>query len=228
MDTQITDAPPTGEQHIKMSYEEFVAGVDEDAHAEWVDGEVIFFMPPKTMHQRIGQFLAGLLSMYVQMLRLGEVLSAPLEMRAMPDGNAREPDILFVANEHRERLTERRLEGPADLVVEIISNESVGRDRGDKFYEYEEAGVREYWIVDPRPGKQRVDVWWLAAEGKYQAVVPDDHGRYHSQVLPGFWIHAGWLTQEPLPDTLMVLAEMRGIAPDVVQAFRDAFTAEQP
>lgn len=226
MTTHIPEAARTGEQRVKMSYDEFVTSVDEDAHAEWVDGEVIFFMPPKTIHQRIAQFLTSMLSMYVQMLRLGEVLSAPLEMRARPDGNAREPDILFVANEHRDRLTERRLEGPADLIVEIISDESVGRDRGDKFYEYEEAGVREYWIVDPRPGRQRVDVWWLTTEGKYQAILPDDHGRYHSHVLPGFWLRASWLTQEPLPDTLVALAEMRGVAPDVVQAFRDAFTKE--
>ncbi len=226
MTTRTVDAS-VGETHIKMSYEEFATSVDEDAHAEWVDGEVIFFMPPKDIHQELVGFLYRLIAQFADFFQLGIARVAPLEMRAKPDGNARSPDILFVANEHRERLTERRLEGPADLVVEIISNESVGRDRGDKFYEYEEAGVREYWIIDPRPGKQRVDVWWLTTEGKYQAIVPDDHGRYRSHVLPGFWLHAGWLTQEPLPDTLMVLAEMRGLAPEVVQAFRDAFTTGQ-
>lgn len=228
MTTHIIEAPPTGEQRIKMSYDDYIISVDEDAHAEWVNGEVIFFMPPKTIHQRIVRFFADLLSMYAQLLNAGEVLSAPFEMRVTPESNAREPDILFVANEHRDRLTELRLEGPADLVVEIISKESVGRDRGDKFYEYEEAGVPEYWIVDPRPGKQRVDVWTLSAEGQYQPIVPDEQGRYRSQVLPGFWLRADWLTQEPLPDVMATLAEMRGIAPEVVQAFRDAFTQPHP
>lgn len=221
--TIIPEAPPVNETRIKMSYDEFITSVDEDAHAEWVDGEVIFFMPPKDIHQAISGFLFRLMAQFVELLQLGVMRHAPFEMRAKPDGNAREPDILFVASEHRARLTEHRLEGPADLVVEIISTESVGRDRGDKFYEYEEAGVREYWIVDPRPGKQRLDMWHLSAEGQYQPIVPDANGRYQSQVLPGFWLRAEWLTQEPLPDVIATLAEMRGLAPEVVQAFRAAF-----
>lgn len=69
--------------------------------------------------------------------------------------SGREPDLLFISNETAQRLTERKLEGAADLVIEIIFPESVRRDRYEKFDEYEEAGVREYWIIDPRPGKQR-------------------------------------------------------------------------
>ena len=47
------------------------------------------------------------------------------------------------------------LDGPADLVIEVISDDSVTRDRVEKFDEYLEAGVREYWVIDPRPGQQR-------------------------------------------------------------------------
>lgn len=222
MDAQIVEASTT-EQRVKMSYDDFQLSVNE-THAEWVNGEVIFFMPPKTVHQRIVTFLTTLMSLYARFFVLGETLSAPFEMRAKPDGNAREPDILFVANEHRERLTDRRLEGPADLIVEVISTESVGRDRGDKFYEYQEAGVREYWIIDPRPGKQRIDVWWLTDEGQYQAIVPNAEGRYISTILPGFWISPAWLWQEPPPETLLVLAEMRGVSAQAAQQIRDLLT----
>lgn len=55
----------------------------------------------------------------------------------------------FVAEEHLDRLQEMHLEGPADLVVEIVSPESRLRDRGEKFAEYELAGVSEYWLLDP-------------------------------------------------------------------------------
>ncbi len=83
-------------------------------------------------------FLATLLKIFVQLHQLGHVLPAPVAMRAIPNGNAREPDILFLATEHLDRLTETELNGPADLVIEVILTESMARDRGDKFYEYQE------------------------------------------------------------------------------------------
>jgi Uma2 family endonuclease len=202
-----------------MSYAEFVQWADEDTHAEWVDGEVIVFMPPKVRHQRLVSFLHTLLSTFVNLFGLGEVHTAPLEMRLHTgegEGSAREPDILFVAAEHRARLTEDRLDGPADLVIEIISEGSVARDRADKFYEYQEAGVREYWIIDPRPGKERLDWYVLTEQGKYQAVLPDEQGRYHAALLPGFWLHPDWLWQEPLPDPLHMLMQL----PEAEQALR--------
>ena len=67
--------------------------------------------------------------------------------------SAREPDVLFLAKEHLGRLRDSHIEGPADLVVEIVSKESRGRDRGEKFYEYGEGGVPEYWLLDPIPFK---------------------------------------------------------------------------
>ena len=57
--------------------------------------------------------------------------------------------MLFVATERRERIQSAYLDGPADLAVEIVSPESIARDRGDKFAEYEAGGVREYWLMNP-------------------------------------------------------------------------------
>jgi Uma2 family endonuclease len=132
-----------------------------------------------------------------------------------PDSRPREPDLVFIAAENLGRLTDKRLNGPADLAIEVLSDESVGRDRDDKFYEYQDGGVREYWIIDPRPGKERVDCYWLTPEGRYQAILPDATGRYHARVLPDFWFHPDWLRQEPLPNPLLVLAE---IAPQAMRA----------
>jgi Uma2 family endonuclease len=209
-----------GEQRITMSYEEFLEQVDESTHAEWVDGEAIIFMPPTILHQRITMFLSWLLFSYINIFKLGELLSAPVEMRIHPDGNAREPDLIFVAREHLDRLTDKRLTGPADLAIELVSNESIHRDRTEKFYEYQAGGVREYWLIDPRPGQQRVDCYWLAQESKYLPIAPDEQARYHSHVLPGFWFREAWLWQEPLPDPLMTLAEIRGLSPEETQTLR--------
>lgn len=204
------------EQHLTMSYEEFLAWSSEDTHAEWVEGEVIVFVPPKTIHQQIVGFLHNLLSLYANLFQLGVVLTDPFEMRIRDGKSSREPDLLFIAQEHLERLTPEHLEGPADLVIEIVSDESVARDRTDKFYEYQEAGVREYWIIDPRPGTVRVDFYHLTTAGQFQATLPDNEGRYYAAVLPDFWFRPDWLQQEPLPDPLTTLAE---IAP---QALREA------
>jgi Uma2 family endonuclease len=207
---QPSTAPSTQDQRLRMSYEEFLAWADEDVHAEWVDGEVIVQMPPKEPHQRVVAFLVQLMGLFIQLFHLGRLLPAPFEMRAIPDGPAREPDLIFIAREHLDRLSPERLSGPADLVVEVISDDSVARDRADKFYEYQAAGVREYWILDSRPGLERADFYVLDEKDRYRPVPPDTDSRYHSTVLPGFWLQVNWVTSAEPPAVLTALAQIVG------------------
>ncbi|HYN88115.1 MAG TPA: Uma2 family endonuclease, partial [Ardenticatenaceae bacterium] len=190
----VQDAPP---QPLEMSYEEFLSLVGEEMLlAEWVDGEVLLFMPPKEVQQRTAGFLYHLLDLYATLLGLGRVLIAPFEMKL--ERSAREPDILFVATANLHRLTADRLEGPADLIVEIVSPDSVYRDRQRKFREYAAAGVPEYWIVDPRERKQRADFYALNTEGQYDLFATEDTERVESHVLPGFWPRPALLWEEEL------------------------------
>ena len=206
-----TTTPLAGqEQRLRMSYEEYLAWADEDVHAEWVNGEVIVQMPPKQPHQIFVAFLIQLLGMFIQLFHLGRLLPAPFEMRAVPNGSAREPDLLFVARHHLNRLTEARLSGPADLGVEIVSDDSVGRDRVDKLAEYQAAGIPEYWIIDSRPGHARADFYVFDPTGHYQPVPVDPAGRYHSTVLAGFWLQVEWLVATEPPDVLQALAQIVG------------------
>ncbi|NJK79250.1 MAG: Uma2 family endonuclease [Chloroflexaceae bacterium] len=211
------DISSTTEQRIKMSYTEFLAYVDEDAHAEWVDGEALIFMPPKTRHQLLVNFFQRILAQYAELVGAGVVITAPFEMKLRPDGNSREPDMLFVATEHLARLTDERLAGPADIVVEVVSPSSVQRDYADKFLEYQQAGVREYWIIDPREGVQQVYGYTLAAEGHYQPIAADAEGRSASTVLAGFWLRPAWLWQESAPTVFDVMMEM---APHALRSTR--------
>lgn len=133
--------------------------------------------------------------------------------------HGREPDLLFVAREHQERLKDTYLDGPADLVVEIILPESIGRDRGEKFYEYEQAGIPEYWLLDP---ERRWAEFYQLDAGRYRLVLGDETGEYHSAVLPGFWLRVDRLWQEPLPTPLRALAEIVGLDPAVLEAFEQA------
>ena len=203
------------EVHIPMSYQEYQQSFDEDVHVEWVNGEAIIFMSAATRHQLIVTYLIHLLRSYVEFFRLGELLSAPYEMKASPHSNAREPDILFVKAENRHYLEEQRLSGAADLVVEVVSPESVKRDNEDKFAEYEAAGIREYWIIDPRPEELRAEFWVLDEHGQYQSMAT--HGTiYHSTVLPGFWLNTVWLWDTERYSALAAFAEIAGLPQEMV------------
>jgi Uma2 family endonuclease len=209
-----TTVPVEQELRLKMSYEEFLALPGDGRQMEWVDGEAIIFMPPSIRHQLLSGFLFSLLNNFVGLFNLGRVIAAPAEMRTRPDGPAREPDLLFIAREHLDRLTEQRLAGPADLIVEIVSPESVGRDRREKFVEYAAAGVPEYWWIDPRPRQHRFEPFTLSSSGNYEPIPPDAQGRFHSLVLPGFWLDPTWLWQDPLPEPLPLLLT---IAPTAIE-----------
>jgi Uma2 family endonuclease len=193
-----------------MTYEEFLAWAGEDTRAEWVNGEVIVLMPPKTHHQLILVFLTHLLDGFAQVFGSGKIIASPFEMKLSAQGSSREPDLLFISRAHLSRLTEDRLDGPADLVVEIISDDSVTRDRVDKFDEYEAARIPEYWIIDPRPTRQRANFYQLDERGQYQAVPVGADGLYHSKILSGFWLRADWLWAEELPSPLWALGQIAG------------------
>ncbi len=180
-----------------VTYEEWRATASESRQSEWVDGEVIEFMPTKLAHALASGLLMRLLAWFVERHDVGVVIGPPFEMRLVR--SAREPDILFVAAANLDRLGDLRLDGPADLVVELISDDSVARDRVEKRAEYEAAGVREYWIHDPRPGRQGFELLVLGDDGHYAPVAPDATGRFHSAVLPGLWIDPAWIRRDPLP-----------------------------
>lgn len=189
---------------VMNTFEEFIEWVDEDTSAEWLDGEVIFMSPASTRHQLIIGFLHKLIGFFVEKHDLGLVLSAPYKMKLGQYGP--EPDLLFVTHENADRIRKTFLDGPADLVIEVISFESIGRDRGRKFIAYEAAGIPEYWLFDPE--REVAEFYELGSNGRYQLVQLPDDGRYSSQVLPGFWLNANWLWQMPLPPVLDVLRQL--------------------
>lgn len=187
----------------RMTYEEFLAWADEDTLAEWVDGEVIVTSPASLQHQTVAGFLLQLVSLAVEAWQLGLVIPPPFQMKLQRSG--REPDLIHLAREHLDRLRPTYLDGPADLVVEIVSPESVGCDRGEKFTEYEAAGIPEYWLVDPQ--RRWAEFYRLEGE-RYHMAFQGAERRYDSAVLPGFWLRVEWLWQDPLPPVLDVLRQL--------------------
>ena len=194
--------PPAG----PVSFEEFLAWCDEDTHAEWVDGEIIMMSPASDQHQDLSDFLITVIRFYNEAHQLGWVRSAPFIMRTNVHPSGREPDILFVTAARRNLVQPTFLDGPADLIIEIVSPESIGRDRGEKFVEYEAAGVKEYWLIDPL--RQQAEFYQLDDQGVYRVAALGADDTYHSIMLPGFWLRVAWLWQKPLPPLLSVLKEL--------------------
>jgi Uma2 family endonuclease len=122
----------------------------------------------------------------------------------------REPDLLFIAQAHMARLKDIYVDGPPDLIVEIISPESAARDRGEKLYEYEAGGVPEYWLIDPL--RKRAEFYRPGELGLYEPIFSGREGVFHSEAVPGFWLRVEWLWQEPLPKMDDVLLEVGGEA----------------
>lgn len=196
-------------QRLKMSYEEYLNVASETQITEWVDGEVIIHMPPIFEHQYLAGFLQALLLAFILDFDLGELVVAPFEVKLWADGPSREPDLAFVHHSNQVQLNRKskRFNGAPDLIVEIVSPSSVRDDRVDKFMEYEQAGVKEYWIIDPRSRRQRVDVYGRhLVTGMFEEISLDEAGRFHSTVLTGFWLDPDWLWQNVLPDYRSCLA----------------------
>ncbi|MCC7368471.1 MAG: Uma2 family endonuclease [Chloroflexi bacterium] len=180
-----------------MSFEDFHDWLDEDRRAEWVDGEIVEMSPSNLGHQDILTFLTLWLGTYIDRFRLGRLYLPPTLMHLPTRPSGREPDLLFVANQNLHRLQRTYVDGPADLVVEIVSPDSIVRDGRDKLLEYEQAGVPEYWIIDELRDEARFFV--LQEDGRYRRIEPSPTGIYTSTVLPGLSLRIEWLWRRPLP-----------------------------
>jgi Uma2 family endonuclease len=215
------DAP----ERIQSSYDEYRRHASETRISEWVDGEMITYIPPLLRHQEISVFLLNLFSAFVAVMKSGMIIAAPFEVKLWPDGPSREPDLLFVSNDNLERLSEKRFDGGPDLVIEVVSAGSVREDKVRKFEEYERAGVAEYWIIDPRRHLETAEFFRLDESGIYQPVEVDENGVYQSDTLSGFWLNVDWLWMDPLPNHQLKLAEIIKDNTAVPDELRRLYTA---
>lgn len=127
---------------------------DESERVEIINGEAFMMAPPSRIHQEISVAIAAQLYNYLEGKRC-KVYSAPFVVRLFEeDGNNPEdvdtmvePDISVVCDPGK--LDDHGCKGAPDLIIEILSRSTRRYDRMTKFELYRQAGVREYWIVDP-------------------------------------------------------------------------------
>src|ERR1700741_5148372 len=114
----------------RMSFEDFLSTYD-GVHAEWVDGTAFLMSPGNTPQSRLTRFLGAVIQIWAEEHELGEAFIAPLSVKM--ETSAREPDVFFFRREHLDRVHKTFVDGPPDLVIEIISRDTRGVDRGEKF-----------------------------------------------------------------------------------------------
>jgi Uma2 family endonuclease len=147
---------------------------------------VLFVTPaPRYRHQAAVWRLGPRLALFVEEGDLGEVLGAPFDVE-LPWGISSpvQPDILFFRNGNRPRREDARFAGVPDLVVEVLSPKTAERDRTIKLEAYRQAGVPEYWMVDPDACTLEV---YILAGHRYVELCRGGIGEVvWSAVVPGF------------------------------------------
>jgi Uma2 family endonuclease len=163
---------------------------DEDVRCEIMDGEALMLAAPDRVHQDISMALSNYLYNFLKG-KTCKVYTAPFAVRLNPekdlsDDTVLEPDIAVVCDPSK--LDKRGCNGPPDLIVEILSPSTARYDRFAKLHKYQEAGVREYWIVDPETKTIQVCILEpdpAGGTGRYMLTVYGDTGTVPVTVLPG-------------------------------------------
>ena len=187
---------------VDVPHDVFMQEYAED-FCEWIDGTVIKMSPVHDRHDMITRYLAILLETYFAYRPLGVIRQQPFVMHyefEQEDGQKkrrdREPDIMVILNDNLANLKETYMDGAADIVIEVVSPESVARDYSEKLYEYERIGVAEYWIIDPM--KKACRFYHLNPQQAFVLQPVEDN--YYSPALPGLVLNIPTLWQAILPN----------------------------
>src|SRR5438067_5852597 len=137
-----------GPEQGHWTYKDYAALPDDGHRYEIVDGVLYMAPSPNRGHQNAAFEIASYLRTHVKLSGLGQVYIAPFDVELNPQ-TVVQPDVVVVLNQNLDRITELRIIGAPDLVVEVSSPGTVGYDREKKQRAYARAGVPEYWIADP-------------------------------------------------------------------------------
>jgi Uma2 family endonuclease len=180
----ITNPAHPWPQQGQWTYEDYLRLPDDGRRYEIIEGVLYVTNAPAYAHQFTVIKLSAKLDAFVSERQLGVVLAAPFEVHLPRIAIPVQPDILFIAAAQQPKPDAKYFEGAPDLIVEVLSPESIRRDQHIKFGAYERAGVREYWIANPKT--RTITVHMLPAGGQ-EYVLLDQFApgeTLHSAILP--------------------------------------------
>jgi Uma2 family endonuclease len=167
-------------------------------YCEYVEGDIVAVRPVSLRHEQLRNWLRMVFQAHLSLIQAGIVLGSPFIMHVERfPMRRREPDLMIVLNDSLSLLLDTELAGPADIVIEIVSEATGGTDYGDKFLEYEAGGVGEYWIVDPL--RQRVCISRRDEDGRFVTILDGSDGEYATPALPKFMLDVALLWHDELP-----------------------------
>jgi len=167
---------------VVMTYTDYAALPDDGRRYELHDGEIEVTPAPSTKHQTVVKNLLFLLEGYLREHRIGTLLQAPVDL-ILSETTVLQPDLLVVLRGRESLITDRGIEGPPDLVVEVLSPGTASRDRKSKFQLYARHGVSHYWIVDPNA--RRLEAYGIMSTGYALSGVLEGEGELSSDLFPG-------------------------------------------
>ena len=179
--------PTAARSNVRLTYDDFVLFPEDGKRHELIDGVHYVTPSPNLGHQELlGRLHLAIGNFLVGRRHLGRVFLSPLDV-VLSYYDVVEPDLLFVAGDQQDILTEANVQGPPALVIEILSRSTRKRDEGIKRRLFEAKGVREYWIVDPKG--HRVVVFRRQDDGSFPRASDLDAGHaatLETPLLPGF------------------------------------------
>jgi Uma2 family endonuclease len=147
-----------------LTYEDYAALPADGRRYELHEGKVSVTPAPSPLHQQVIRNLLGVLDAHVKRRRLGEVLVSPVDC-ILGETTVVQPDILFVETARLTWISERGVEGPPTLAIEVLSPSTRAADRGVKAQIYARYQVAHYWIADP---ELRTIEAYVLEDGEYR------------------------------------------------------------
>ena len=170
---------------IVLTYDDYRDLPNDRNRYEVLDGELSVTPAPSTRHQRISGRLYLTLAHHVLANQLGDIYAAPTDLILTPT-TVVQPDLIFIGNDRRGIVTERAIEGPPTLVIEILSATTRRTDRQTKAQIYAKHGLPHYWLIDP--DQQTVEAYELAGD-QYNLVVKGQNAElFNPTLFPGLSI----------------------------------------
>lgn len=166
------------------TYDDYARLPENGFRYEVIQGALYMSPAPRPRHQRAAFRLAHLLEACLESTPAGEVYLAPIDVILPGLADPVQPDLIFIAAERLDIVSEIRIEASPDMIAEVLSPATAQRDRTLKFDTYARAGVREYWIVDPAPNARTVEVYVLRGEAYALAGTFGPGDVMVSEVLP--------------------------------------------
>lgn len=188
-----------------VTVEQFRRLVHDGQKADLIDGVIYMASPDSARSNDLTGFVEFLLRGFVRAREQSGRVFVTRFAFEVNEYRSPEPDVAYVCPERTHLIAESGMQGGPDIAVEVVSRESRGRDYGEKKALYQDAGVSEYWIIDPI--QNRVEFHVLRS-GRYELARLEANRIHRSLVIPGFWIDVNWLLAEPLPNDYRCLQEI--------------------